>query len=194
MAAPVKLNFKMYQGSTFTEVIRWESSTKVYAPITNVSKAAPMVVAAVGHGMPAGWRAKITNVVGMKEVNSDNYLTATAVTSDSVTFNAVNSLGYTTYTSGGVLEYNQPVPLVGLTARMQIREKASSIEVLQELTTENSFILINTSNSTITITLPATTTAAFVFKSAVYSIEIIDGSAVTPLAYGSIVLDTEITR
>ena len=34
MTSPVKLNFKVYQGSTFKEVLRWESSTKVTA-LTN---------------------------------------------------------------------------------------------------------------------------------------------------------------
>ena len=38
MAAPIKLNFKVYQGSTFSETLRWESATRVYVPITNISK------------------------------------------------------------------------------------------------------------------------------------------------------------
>ena len=43
MATPTKVNFKIYQGGTFNEVLRWESATKGYAPITNIINAAPKV-------------------------------------------------------------------------------------------------------------------------------------------------------
>jgi hypothetical protein len=42
MTAPTKANLKIYQGSTFREVFRWESYTKVYVPITGISKTAPV--------------------------------------------------------------------------------------------------------------------------------------------------------
>lgn len=195
MTAPAKLNYKVYQGSTFSEVVRWESATKVYKTITNITKAAPMVVTAVGHGMPVGWRAKINTVVGMKEINSsDNYLIATATTTDSITFGDVNSAGYTTYVSGGVLEYNAPTVLTALTARMQIREKLTSATVLATLTTENGGLTLNNINGTITMTIAASATELFTFKSAVYSLEIINGAVVTPLVYGNLTLVSEITR
>ncbi len=184
----------MYQGSTFTEVFRWESGTKIYKVITGITKSAPMVVTAVGHGMPIGWRGKISNVIGMKEVNSDNYLIATDADTDTVTFNEINAVGYTTYISGGILEYNEPKSLAGLTARMQIRPKVNSTEILETLTTENGKIIVNDSNKTITIVIDAVTTALYTFKSAVYSVELISGSVVTPFIYGNITLESEITR
>lgn len=103
MSAPVKLNFKIYQGSTWREVLRWESSTKVYAPVSTISKSAPVVVTAENHNCPLGWRAKVVGANGMKEIGpaTENYSLVTQTTLDSVTFNAVNSLGYTAYTSGG---------------------------------------------------------------------------------------------
>jgi hypothetical protein len=195
MAGPTKLNFKMYQGGTFREVLRWEDSEKVYKAITAISKAAPMVVTSASHGIPVGWRAKITNVVGMKEVNSsETYYTVTAVTSGSVTFNAVNSLAYTDYTSGGVLEYNKPMDLIGVTGRMQIRDKLTSETVILELTTENGGIIIDTDNYTITIVVTATQTTLLTFSSAVYSLELINGATVTPFIQGTISLEKEITR
>jgi hypothetical protein len=196
MAAPVKVNFKVYQGSTFEEVLRWETSTKVYKTITAIPKAAPMVVTAVGHGIPVGWRATINNVLGMKEVNSLGYITATGTTTDSVTFNAINAVGFTEYVSGGILEYNLPHDLVGYTARMQVREKLTSTTAVLELTTENSGIVIDAvTTKTITISIPAATTQTFGFKSAVYSIELISPlGVVIPFVYGSLVLDQEITR
>lgn len=195
MAAPTKVNFKIYQGSTFEEVLRWESSTKAYAPITGITKAAPMVVTSTAHGIPAGWRVKITNVAGMKEINSsDVYHTVTSTGTNTVTINSVNSLGYTDYVSGGVLEYNVPSPLVGVTGRLQIRDKLASTTIILELTTTNGGIVIDTALSTITITISATATALLDFTSAVYSLELIDGTKVTPFIYGTITLDKEITR
>lgn len=195
MAGPIKLNFKIYQGATFREVLRWESATKVYKPITGIQKSAPIVITAVGHGIPTGWRTKVTNVAGMKEINStDTYYTVTDKTTDTVTFNDVNALGFTDYTSGGVLEYNQPVSLTGVTARMQIREKITSDTVILELTTENGRIVIDPTNYTITLVIDATTTASFDFKSAVYSLELINGTEVTSFIAGTITLEQEVTR
>ncbi len=195
MAIPSKQNWKLYQGSTFTEVLRWESATKVYKTITNITQAAPMVVTAVGHGVPMGWRTKITNVGGMKDINSTStYQIVTGTTTDTLTYNAVNAVGFSAYTSGGILEYNAPTSLSGVTARMQIREKITSTTTIDELTTENGRIIIDDTLKTITISIPATVTAAYTFKSAVYSMELVSGAVVTPFISGNITLDTEITR
>lgn len=195
MTSPTKLNFKIYQGSTFREVLRWESPEITYKAITGITKAAPAVVTAVGHGLPLGWRTKITDVVGMKEINSsDNYQIVTSTTTDTVTYNALNTSSYTAYTSGGVLQFATPVDMTGYTARMQIRSKLTSTTTLDELTTENGKILIDNINKTITLLISATDTAAYTFSSAVYSLELMYGSTVTPFVYGSITLDKEITR
>lgn len=194
MAAPIKLNFKVYQGSTFREILRWESATKVYKSITAISKSAPVVITASNHGAPLGWRARVVGAGGMKEINTADYYLVTDTTSDTVVFNTVNSLGYTTYTTGGVLEYNQPIELAGYTARMQVREKLTSETTLLDLTTENGGIVINTSLCTIEILATATQTAALEFNSAVYSLELVFGSEVIPFATGTIQLIKEITR
>ena len=195
MTSPVKLNFKIYQGSTFKEVLRWESSTKVYVPITNITKSAPTEIAAASNGLPVGWRFKVTDVGGMKEINSqDTYHIATETTIDSVVVNALNSLSYAAYTTGGVIEYNQPVDLAATTARMQVREKIDSVDTIFELTTENGGILIDNVAKTITIVITAIATAALTFSSAVYSLELIKGSEVTPFVTGTLSLIKEVTR
>ncbi len=194
MTAPVKLNYKVYQGSTFSETLRWESATKIYAPITAITKTAPMVVTSTNHGIPQGWRVKITGVVGMKEANMSEPSVVTSVTQDTVTFNSINALGYTTYTSGGVLEYNQPVDLAGFTARMQIRARLDDTAIIKELTTENGLIVINNTTKTIGLNISATDTAAFSFQTAVYSLELVNGVVVTPFANGTITLIREVTR
>lgn len=196
MASPTKLNLKVYQGSTFRETLRWESALKVYAPITNIAKTAPMVVTASNHGVPQGWRVKINGALGMKEANTgDNYLVTTTVDANTVTFNEINALNYTTYTGGGVLEYNQPVDLAGLTARMQIRAKLDDSAVIKELTTTNGGIIINNVSKTIQVYMSATDTATFTFQSAVYSLELISASGeVTQLINGTLALVKEVTR
>jgi hypothetical protein len=194
MAAPTKINFKLQQGSTFSEVIRWESANIIYTDITNITKAAPMVVTAPGHGAVTGWRAKITNVTGMTDINTMDYAVITASDLNTVTFNSINSFGFKTYVSGGILEYNQPISLAPYTARMQIRQKITSTTILETLTTENGLIILDDTLKTITITIPALTTETYTFKSAVYSLEMINGTIVTPLAYGNITLVKEVTR
>lgn len=195
MSAPIKLNLKVYQGATFRETLRWESSTKVYKPITAITKAAPIVITATDHGIPPGWRAKITNVSGMKEINSgENYYTITDTTSDTVTINSINALNYSDYTTGGVLEYNQPVDLTGYTGRMQIRPKLESAEIILELTSANGRIVIDEVNSTISLVINAEDTALLNFTGAVYSMELVSGTEVVPFINGSITLVKEVTR
>ena len=186
----------MYQGSTFSEVIRWESSTKVYKNITNVTQAAPCVVTATSHGLSNGWRVKITNVGGMTDINStENYNVVSNVTANSFELNSVNSVGYKAYTTGGILEYNQPVSLTGYTARMQLRTSIDSTTTIDEYTTVNGKIQLDIANSAITILVDAVTTAAYTFSSAVYSLEMVSGTGVvSQIATGTITLVKEITR
>ena len=196
MTAPAKINFKLYQGSTFGEVLRWESSVKVYKPITGITKSAPLVVSVDAVDIPVGWRVKFTNISGMTDLNSsDTYHIVTEKTINSITINSVNSLGFKEYVSGGVVEYNDPINLADSSARMQLRAKLDDPAVIQELTTENGLILLDNVSKTITLNIPAATTAAYTFSTAVYSLEIISiGGQVTPFANGTITLVKEVTR
>lgn len=193
---PAKLNFKLYQGSTFSETLRWETSTKVYKPISAISKSAPCIINSIAHGVPSGWRVRITNVSGMTEINSnDLYHTATVNNASAIELNAINSLGYKDYVSGGVIEYNQPADLTGFTARMQLREKLDSATTIVELTTENGGIVIDNTAKTISLIISAAATALYTFSSAVYSLEMVSsGGQVTPFASGTITLVKEVTR
>lgn len=192
---PAKINFKMYQGSTFSELLRWESSRKIYKPITAITQAAPCIITATGHGVPDGWRVKVTNVVGMKEINStDTYNTATFVDVNSVELNDINSVGYTAYTSGGILEYNEPIDLTLYTARMQLRHKVSDTTVIDTYDTTGGKIVIDPVNYTISIIVDAVTTATYTFSTAVYNLELELAGVVTTLAEGNISLIKEVTR
>ncbi|NBS60815.1 MAG: hypothetical protein EBT26_01990 [Microbacteriaceae bacterium] len=195
---PAKINYKIYQGSTFREIYRWESQTKQYANITAITKAAPCVITAPSHTVPSGWRVRVTGVGGMKEINitsEDGYYIATSVAANQVTLNQINSSSYTTYISGGILEWNHPISLVGYTAKMQIRETVDSSTVILELTHLNGGIVLDTANYTITVNMTNVQTAAFTFPVAVYSLELTDSSGfVTTFIQGNLTLIPEVTR
>jgi hypothetical protein len=196
MSAPAKLNFKIYQGATFAEVLRWESAVKVYVPITGITKSAPLVVTAPAHGVPVEWRVKFTNIAGMTDLNSDStYHQVYSATTDNITINSVNSLGFKAYTAGGIVEYNKPVDTADYTARMQIRSKLDSPDIILSLTTENSGIVIDNIKKTITLNISAVDTAALTFNTAVYGLEMISsGGQVTPFVVGNLTLVKEVTR
>lgn len=194
---PAKINYKIYQGSTFQETYRWESETKVYVPIQTINKSAPCVITTQSnHNVPQGWRFRVVGAGGMKEINSqgDNYYLATNVTNTTIEINQTNSLMYTQYTSGGVVEYNQPVSLANYSARMQIRESVDSTTVLHEATTQNAQIVVNDTNKTIQVTLLGSVTQNFNFTTGVYSLELYNGNNVVTFAAGNITLVREVTR
>jgi hypothetical protein len=196
---PAKISYKIYQGSTFTETLRWESETKQYAPITNITNAAPCVITtSSAHGIPLNWRARVTGVSGMKDINTisdDAYYLVTGKTTNTITLNQVNSAAYGAYTSGGIVEYNTPIPITGYSAQMQIRETLESTAVLHELTTANGGIVIDPINFTITLKISSAITGTFNFDAAVYSCELTDNqNNVIPFLTGSISLVKEVTR
>jgi hypothetical protein len=197
MATPAKVNLVIYQGSTFSEILRWESSRKVYKPITGITNAAPIVITSPLHDVPDGWRVRFTNVVGMKEINSaaDTYSTAVLKTENTIEINAINSIAYAPYASGGILEYNEPINLSGYTARMQIRNKLGDTTYLLDMTTENGRIILNNSVKTIELKITATDTAAITWTSGVYSLELVSaGGVVSTLMNGTVTVKQEVTR
>jgi hypothetical protein len=197
MATPAKVNLVIYQGSTFSEILRWESSRKVYKPITGITNAAPVIITAPQHNVPDGWRVRFTNVLGMKEINSaaDTYSTSVLKTADTIEINGINSISYTPYASGGVLEYNEPVNLAGYTARMQIRNKLSDTTYLLNMTTENGGIILNNSIKTIELKITAVNSTAITWTSGVYSLELISAEGVvSTLMNGTVTVKQEVTR
>lgn len=191
---PAKINYKVIQGSTFEEVLRWESALKTYNPISMVSKSAPCVITTTNPlTLPVGWRFRVTGAGGMKEINTvDLDYTATAVAGNTVEINQVNSLGFGTYTSGGVVEYNEPVDLSEYSARMHIRSAVNSADILYDASQN---ITLDNTKKTITISIPASSTQQFAFNTAVYSLELFTQAGyVVTLIKGNMTLAQEVTR
>lgn len=78
--------------------------------ITGISQASPCVVTAVGHGETDGNQIRISGVVGMTQVNNKVYTVHTVVDVNSFQIRDktdavdINSVAFTTYTSGGSFE------------------------------------------------------------------------------------------
>lgn len=196
---PAKISYRIYQGSTFQETLRWESETKQYAQISGITQAAPCVITtASAHTIPLNWRIRVLGVNGMKDINTasdTDYYLVTSKTSTTVTLNQVNAASYGAYTTGGIIEWNQPIPIAGYTAQMQIRESLDSPTVIHEMTSSNGGISIDPTNYTISFNISAVTTASFNFDAAVYSCELTDAQGIVyPFLSGGITLIKEVTR
>ena len=190
MTAPAKINYRFYKGSTVKEVLRWESTVKVYKPITGITRSAPVVLTVPSNEVPVDWRVKVTSVLGMLDINStETYNRATAVTTNTITINDINSLNFKDYVSGGVIEYNKPIDLTNYTASMTIKANVTDTANIHLATTANGGIIINNTTKTIVISIPASVTDTFDFVTAYYLLEIIDSAgSVIPFSAGTITL------
>jgi hypothetical protein len=147
------------------------------------------------------WPVWIVGVLGMDQINhradvlrnpSKAYF-GYFVDSNTIRLN-VDSSRFVAYISGGELMYHPPVNLTGFTARMDIRESLDDVTVIHTLTTENAGIVLGGVAGTISLLIPAATTAGFDFTSAVYDLELDNAGVVTRLISGAITLSKEVTR
>jgi len=188
------------QGKTFSQVVRWETSPIIYKAITGITKTAPALVTAVGHGVPDGWRVAIVSVVGMTQINAKNdppkqsdYHQARVIDANTIELNDINAAGYSAYVSGGYVQYYTPVNLTGYTARMSIKDKVGGT-LLLSLTTENGRILIDTVAHTVTLTISAVDTASIAWSKGVYDLEMVSpGGVVSSLLAGAVSVKKEVT-
>lgn len=203
------------KGATYKQVLRWETTPRTYANITAITKAGPAVLTIPTHGLPDGWRVdRIVAVGGMKEINTHQLsagqfvrtgfgrqfprgFKATVVDSNTIKLLDVNSSSFSTYTTGGQIEYYTPVNLAGYVARMQIRPSASSSTILASLTSAGGDITLDNTAKTITIQIAATATAAYTFRSGVASLELESSGGVVTLLIDSApvtIRESDITR
>lgn len=198
---PGRVNFKIYQGSTFIQTFRWESKTLEYATIDTIAKSAPCIIT-VDSGQPTpppSWRVRVTGALGMKEINlndqPDKYYLSTNIAGNTVSINEINSVNYGTYTTGGVLSWHEPVPLAGYTGQLQIRKNISDPTYLVQLTSSAGDIVFDNVDKTIKVTIPSSVTTTLNFTTAVYSFEITNSFAETfTFLQGNLTLMKEVTR
>jgi hypothetical protein len=191
----------IHKGSTFAKVVRWEKLPFIFTPITAISKAAPAVITAPGHGLVTGQRAFVTGAGGMRRINAhkmppykSDFHRIIAVDPSNVQFNDVDSTNYTAYTSGGSLVTYTPESLAAATARMQIRETVESPDPALVSLVSPTDIVIDDAAHTITITISDTATTALTFATGVYDLEVVVSGVVTQLLSGNVVVLPEVTR
>jgi hypothetical protein len=197
--ATTKLIIK--QGKTFSRVFYWENkAVRVFKAITAITKAAPVQITAVGHGLVTNWKAAVTGARGMSQINastypprSSDYRPVTRVSADIVTISDIDSSKYKTYTSGGFLTYFQPVDLTGYTARMTIKDVIGGTTLLS-LTPANNRIIIDTAAYSITVTLAAADTDDLIWTKGVFDLELVSSTdVVTELDKGTVTVIKEVT-
>lgn len=195
-----ELDLEVCKGATFQRQLRWEAAPIVYKTITAITKTAPPVLTVTAHGVPRNWRVAITNVLGMKQINAENtppkikdFVQATVVDANTININSINAAGFSTYTSGGILQYNTPVPLTGYLARMDVKTDIGGT-LLISLTTTNGRIIIDDVNYEITLLLTDEETAALTFEEGVYTLEMeAPTGEVYPLITGKFTVHEEVT-
>lgn len=88
--------------TVFNNGAQWTSTTKT---ITGATKANPCVITATAHGFGTGDIITISGVVGMTQLNTNRYkvvfIDANSFSLKDLFGNAIDSTGYSTYTSGG---------------------------------------------------------------------------------------------
>jgi len=90
-----------------------------------------------------------------------------------------------------------PMDLTGYSARMQIREKLKSEDVILELTTANSRIAIDitSTDTTLSLYIAPEDTAAIQITRGVYDLELVDTAGdVFRLMQGAVTVSKEVTR
>lgn len=204
-------DIQIQQGKTFSLVVRWETEPIVFKPISAISLAfgAPRLTVA-GHGCPAGWRAAVTRVKGMKQINaadnppkSGDYHPVTVIDSNTVEFNSLapfddNGNEWPAYTEGGFLQFNTPVDITGYSARMKIKDKVGGTVLASTEAGDSPLnvlaIALDTANKTITLSIPATATDDFAWTKGVYDLEMISPSGVvTAILSGKVSVTKEVT-
>ena len=189
------------KGKTYQRELHWETKTLVYKAITAITKAGPVVLTVVGHGVPDGWKVAVVSAGGMRQINAKNwplrdsdFHVATALTVDTLALNGINSTDYTTYTSGGYVVYYSPQALAGLEARLQIRASDTSDTILVSLT-ELDGIAIDDTAKTITFTLEPLDTEDYTFSTGVLELEVEDtNGVVTQLLRRDVVVEEEVVK
>lgn len=191
------VNLVIEQGATFSKTLSWFGGGKVCKLIGSLTPGCPTQIQITSHGIPDGSvPVFISHVKGATRVNTKPGapVLSTYIDVDNFFVDA-DTVGQTYTASTGLVTYYAPTDLTGYTARMHIREEVDSTTPIIELTSTGGDITLDVLVGKITVTISATVTATFTFETAVFDIELEDGSGeVTRIAEGEVTLSTEVTR
>ena len=183
------------KGKTFSLVVRWETEPLIRKAITAISFAtgAPRLTV-TGHGIPDGWRGAIYGIKGPKQLNalnssprSTDYQTLMVIDANTLELNSItpvddNGNDWPAYVSGGFIQFYTPQSLNGYTARMDIKDKiGGTVWASSEVADAPLNIIeitVSDATKTLSLSIPATDTAALTAKKGVADLELVSGSGV----------------
>lgn len=184
----VSKELTVIRGKTLQLALRWETTPFVYKAITAIANTAPASVTATSHGLTSGWRVAVVSVKGMTEINAEDpaklrskdFHEVTYVDADTVTLNDVNAAEFSTYASGGYLQFYTPRDLTNWTCRVKFKDKVGGTVLLstEAADSPNNLITATVDNTAkvISILVPATATAALTKSSGVWEAEMYNSS------------------
>lgn len=197
----------LQQGKTQPLILRCETVPIVYKTISAIQKSAPVRMTLNNTtGLLDGWRVAVTGVKDIdteaNKVKDKDYHAVTLIDATTIEINDINAVGFKTYTSGGVLQFNTPLDLAGYDARLEIRNKKNGDTVLYTMTVTNKLIAIDNALKTVTLYFDAVPFSDLTWKKGYYELELFktitrDGQQVesvySPLE-GNVYLDVETTK
>lgn len=202
---PTPLDLAIRQGSTFTQVLRWETEPFLTAAITAIDPIASVRIhTAAPHGIPNGWRVAVVGS-GVSQLDAKNnppqpdnkkdMRRATVIDADTIEFNGLSAVDFDAYASGGFLMWYTPQDLAGYIARMKVKDKVGGTEYLELTTGSGGGIELDNTGKAIVLSLSATVTEQIAsWKKAVYDLELESPTGiVTALFEGAITVSPEIT-
>ena len=179
---------QIIKGSTYRDTLYWATSECVFKTVTAVSTTAPVQLTVPDHGVVDGW---MVGVEGHKNIDPESQKVR-VIDANTLELPCVNGTQFRAQTTPIVIRYNAPVDMAGYTARQQFKAKVDD-PLLLALTTENGGIIIDNVAKTITRVIAASDTAAIVWSSAMYDLEMVQGLYVTKIDAGIATVIDEVT-
>jgi len=190
------MELTIVRGDTFNKRLTWCSLPVIAKAITAISKGMPMVITCPDHGMLDGHFAGIVSAKGMSEANALKIQKGTGIILDpvkvkvidanTVQFLGVNSSDFGTHTANtGLLQYNTPVNMAAMAAKMELRDKIDGT-IFHTLTTENNGIVLDNVAKDIVLLIPKVQTALFTLKAFVTDISMYTATTARTLELGSV--------
>ncbi len=195
-------DFIITEGKTFKRRVRWQSTKHVYVPILSMTRAgAVRAITELPHGIPEGERVAVISALGLTQLNAVNnppkkeeYRRITVIDPTTIEFNEVSGASFSDYTSGGYLQYFEPMPILNTLPRWVVKDKIDG-SLLIEATVANGKITVDTANFWYLINIPSTELENLSWKKAVHELETADDgvpSVVYRVVSGKITVEPEI--
>ncbi len=184
------------RGSTFSAVVYWANGDNIVRKaITGISFAtgAPVLEIAA-HGIPNGWECAITLVNSPKQINAENsppgegdYHKIKIIDSSHIELNKVSPVdgsgrAWPAYTTGGFVQFYEPINLTGYVGRMDIKDKVGGTVLASSDADEGLKNIITITHDVAQcrsiVTISEAATSAIAWKNGVTDFEMVSPSGV----------------